>query len=34
LVLQYDGNLVIYKSSGRALWASNTDIGSLTTAVM
>jgi hypothetical protein len=34
LVLQGDGNLVIYKSSGRALWASNTDIGDVTTAVM
>lgn len=33
LVLQYDGNLVIYNSSGRALWASHTNVGP-TTAVM
>ncbi len=34
LVLQGDGNLVIYNSSGRALWASNTDIHNQTQAVM
>jgi hypothetical protein len=34
LVLQGDGNLVIYNSSGRARWASNTDIHNPTQAVM
>src|ERR1700678_148472 len=34
LVLQGDGNLVIYNHSGRALWASNTDIHNQTQAVM
>jgi hypothetical protein len=34
LVLQDDGNLVIYNASGRALWASNTDIHNPTQAVM
>ena len=34
LILQSDGNLVIYNSSGRALWATNTDIHNPTQAVM
>jgi hypothetical protein len=35
LVSQADGNLVIYNAiSGRALWASNTDVGARTTADM
>jgi hypothetical protein len=34
LVLQSDGNLVIYNSGGRALWASNTDVHNPTQAVM
>jgi hypothetical protein len=34
LVLQGDGNLVIYDHSGRALWASNTDIHNPTQAEM